>query len=208
MKSQRLVSDAQQKAKEIQEQAADNAKDIISAMEAEVKLLEEAFKDIQGTRNDFITDMRNTVNDLIKKVDKLELRADDYDVSGILKQARSVSRKVKGLESWDNPHARAEELPMDEVEDIEVEIHHKFVQKRESEAEFNEHFDSTEQPMEPNEEDVEDEAKLDTRFVTPPANPANQKIVHQLDEDDNVEAEKPESHSNKPKRGGSFFDEI
>ncbi len=209
MNSQKLISGAQQKAKEIQEQAEANAKDIIAAMESEVKLLEEAFKDIQGTRNDFITDMRNTMNDLLKKVDKLELRADDYDVSGILKQARSVSRKVKGLESWDNPHGRAEELPMEEVEDVEVDIHHEFVEKRKLEAEFETHFEAKEAVEENEAEIVAEEEKLDTRFIAPPANPSNQKIVHQLeDEETDNEAAKREDHSHKPKQGGSFFDEI
>ena len=208
MKSQQLISDAQKRAREIQEQAEDNAMDIISAMEAEVKLLEEAFKDIQGTRNDFITDMRNTVNDLLKKVDKLELRADDYDVSGILKQARSVSRKVKGLESWDNVHERAEELPMAEVEDIDVEDNQKFARKEEIEADFDEHYDSEEIVEDKEEESPEEEEKIETRFVAPPANPNNQKIVHQLGEEDDAEIRNTDNSINKPKKGGSFFDEI
>ncbi|MFC2187218.1 DivIVA domain-containing protein [Peijinzhouia sedimentorum] len=208
MKSQQLISDAQKRAREIQEQAEDNAKDIISAMEAEVKLLEEAFKDIQGTRNDFITDMRNTVNDLLKKVDKLELRADDYDVGGILKQARSVSRKVKGLESWDNVHERSEELPMAEVEDIDVEDNQKFARKEEIEADFDEHYGSEEIVEEKEEESPEEEEKIETRFVSPPANPNNQKIVHQLGEEDDAEIENTDNSISKPKKGGSFFDEI
>jgi len=207
MKSQKMIEDAQRRAREIQEQAEDNAKDIISAMEAEVKLLEEAFKDIQGTRNDFITDMRNTVNNLLKKVDKLELRADDYDVSGILRQARSVSRKVKGLESWDNTHERAEELPMEEVDDVETEIHHKFVRDEDLEAEFDEHVDLEESEDDIEENTFEEEVKLETRFVSPPANPGNQKIVHQLGEEDDEDGH-TENQSNKPKKGGSFFDEI
>ena len=208
MKSQQLISDAQQKAKEIQEQAADNAKDIISAMEAEVKLLEEAFKDIQGTRNDFITDMRNTVNDLLKKVDKLELRADDYDVSGILKQARSVSRKVKGLESWDNAQKKAEEFPIEELDEVDTEISHKFVENEEVEAEFEERFDMEETEDETEEETSEEDVKVETRFVAPPANPNNQKIVHQLGEDEESGIKNTDNQSNKPRKGGSFFDEI
>ena len=197
MKSQQLISDAQKRAREIQEQAEDNAKDIISAMEAEVKLLEEAFKDIQGSRNDFITDMRNTVNDLLKKVDKLELRADDYDVSGILKQARSVSRKVKGLESWDNVHERAEELPIEEVEDIDVEDIQKLARKEEIEADFDEHYDSEEIVEDKEEESPEEEEKIETRFVAPPANPNNQKIVHQLGEEDDAETKNRKKQKKK-----------
>lgn len=215
MKSQKLIEDAQRRAREIQEQAEDNAKDIISAMEAEVKLLEEAFKDIQGTRNDFITDMRNTVNNLLKKVDKLELRADDYDVSGILRQARSVSRKVKGLESWDNAHERVEELPIEEVadiEEVEVDTRQKFIDNEEIEAEFGEQYDSEKYNEQEDEEDVEEEEmKMETRFVAPPANPvnpANQKIVHQLGEDDDDEVNKTDTPINKSNKGGSFFDEI
>jgi cell division initiation protein len=226
LQAQKILMDAKNKASQIIKNAEENAGEIISGMEEEVRRLEEGFKMLQSNRDDFLMDFRNSINTVLRKLEHLESQTDEYDISGLLKKSRLLTRNYKDAEPDHREEVKAPLKPAKQViEDVPLEVSNDWKDDEESELtsgfENEDNFEIESETLE-NEyevEDLEEESEIDEvldeeEIAEPTATKRddNKKIIFTLEDDGTADFAKAlddeEEEPNPPKKGKSFFDEI
>jgi cell division initiation protein len=208
MKADQLLAEAARKAKALVEEAQENAREVITTMEEEVRRLDEVFRQLKHQKNDFVNDFKNTLGGLLQKVERLDDKSEDFDVSAILQDSRQVGRSIREKASAASAFVEDEntlraELPAPEpisrVKQAIVLEEEEVSELEEADAELD-----WEPQFEPQKVDDSEEEQFQEEEPSPSPKPAPQpqgRIVHTLED----EEEAPRK-SNPSK--GSFFDEI
>lgn len=101
MKADKLLSEAQQRAKDIVEDANHKAQTILEEMEDELKEVAEGFKLLENHRDNVAEELKNLSTGLNDKVKKIEDRMQHVDIETHLKRARKAVKKIQNADGYE-----------------------------------------------------------------------------------------------------------
>lgn len=94
MKADALLNEAKSKANSILEEASNKARSIMEDMEEDIKELAGGFRQLEGHRDNLLSELRHLSQDILDKSQKMEDRQKDIDVDVHMKRAKKAVRKA------------------------------------------------------------------------------------------------------------------
>ena len=101
MKAEAIISEAKSKAKSLQENADHRARQVVEAMEDEVKGLEQDYKMLQNHRDNLVADLKNLANDTLEKAERAQAQRSRFVIEDHVEKARRVSESLKNDEPFE-----------------------------------------------------------------------------------------------------------
>lgn len=94
IKSEALLNDAKINAKTIIEKADNKAMEIVSEMQKEIKILEENYRIIENHKDNIISQLKLTFNDVMEKVNKFNNKEENMRIESHMKKVRELVRET------------------------------------------------------------------------------------------------------------------
>lgn len=152
MKAEKMINDADALSKSMINKAEKEARDILSRMLDDVKVLEQNFNMITSIKENLISELKNISNDALDRVKKFSKKNDDLNIKKYIKQAREVAsyRNLEDSVSFDDKKVKKKPENMPELTvtkgpekpDAQPAYNHETEEKRDDEEGEKSFFDT------------------------------------------------------------------